>query len=1150
MRNLITGDFRALELAFVTEIRRLREADLLKPIIVLVTSNLLGLHLQRHLPEAGLDHINLRFFTIEQFAEEVSRPDRILRGKTQVPEFATPEIIRLVCRGLKHEHESAGSRKSKTGGFYFEGIADRRGLHEAALSTIDDLKNAGLSIADIKKALVGAKSFSPSGKRKVGDFLRIWKGYEAALAGHDWVDGRDIQKLAAGLIPDNGLVIDAIAVLGYGFYDFNEVEKHIIKACCEIKDTTLFVPYEAGPAFEYARTTLEWLYAQGFATQGPPEGTALKTSRDNGRSAHLTAIKPPVLDHLTSSIFSTDSSSANLDETISIISAPGEVREVREIARRLIQDALDRNVDFWECAILPRAPEVYNSIIRESARAIGFKPYMPDGIPLSATRAGRSLVLLLEILRYDYGRRSVMEFANFADLKPPFAPGVDSANRPPAWDVISMEAGVVSGLVEWKERLTTLLHENRQYDGSEAGWRRTVPGGPDAIAALISFIEALSRALKPVGKASTWVEKATAAEGALRALTENDIEMTTDAGTTYIDGRSRDTSRQEPAEGTAPAAATGVNWTEEVIAAIRLLGDLDALAELGDGGGAPDLADFCDTVDDVLESTSVAAGRFQHSGPGVIPLMRARGIPFKTVVLPGMVEKQFPPQVRQDAILLDHERAALNFALTGDELGPIPLKARRRLEEERLLFRLAVGAATERIILTFPRLEMVTAKERLPSSFLLAAVEAVTGKRTDFAALDAFPGLTRISLSRIAPEEPAESLERVESDLSHALGDIRAGEPGHIMRMRDESPTLARALRLEAERWGRRVFTCYDGFLCNDKARKEIKDCYSIIGKEVSPTRLETYATCPFQYLLRNIMDITDLVEPEHAHELSPLDRGAIVHDILFKFFTELAGGGKGDGVVITEKDRDLLHRIAREEFKDFARRGITGFPALWTLEQERILEWLDGLLDEEVEGVEFLPAYFEVRYGMRARSPLESHISTDEPVPLSFGKRKVLLRGKIDRVDISPDKKRARVIDYKTGKGRAKPDDLGGGTSLQLPLYLHAVGHLLKKTHKNIRADYAEYYHLKEKRSKRHIRFDAGTLDTKRAELENILNTISDFIEAGYFFAVPNGQCEWCDFLSVCGSARETIFDMKSADPSIGAFLEMTGDDEEEEEE
>lgn len=1171
VHTVITGGFRALEPAFLAEVSRLREADPLRPIVVLVTSHLLGLHLQRYLPERGLNHINLRFFTIEDLAEEVVWPELIATGKTRTPAFAPAEVVRLVCSDIKAGHKD----------FYFEAIADRRGFHKAILSTISDLKNAGLCPDDLKQVLAdkpgGARAGKKSGakaaksataaagdlhKGKIADVLRIWQGYEGALADRDWIDDNDVLSLAAGAIPGARPVKEALAVLVYGFYDFTELEKRIINACSESRDTMLFVPYRPEPAFEYARPTIEWLEKEGFQVESADE--TVPESR------------PPALTHLTQHLFSDGAAAGEENQAISIISAPGELREVREIARRITQEGLRKESGLWDCGILPRAPDAYTAIIRETTRGLGLKSYMPNGMPLSGTHAGRSLILLLDILRNDYGRRSVMEFATFARLGAPFDEDTP-ANQPACWDVISMEAGIVGGEEEWIERLSTLLTDvGREYDDSEAGWRRTVPGGVPSVEALIRFVNALRKVLTPVAEADNWQGKVEAAESALRALVEDDMEK----GFAAQDTGSSADDEGEPAR--------QIRWTEEVLNAVRALADLDELIDPEVPESHPGVEEFYDAVEEALDSTAKNLGRFQRNGPAVIPLMRARGIPFRIVVLPGMVEKEFPPLVRPDAILLDHEREALNRALTGSEAGPIPLKSRRRLEEEKLLFRLAVGAATERLILTYPRLEMVTARERLPSSFLLATVEALTGERADFAALERFRGHERIPLSRIASEEPGDALDEVEFYLSRALGDLKVGKPRSILHMRDASPTLARALKLEAERWGKRVFTCYDGFLCNKEARKELKECYSIIDKEVSPTRLETYATCPYQYLLGNIMNLESFIEPERAHELSALDRGAIVHDILYKFLTELAGEGGGEekdgsagkdgavrgehdtaargkgkvgskgpdrsagqGVIIKEKDRRLLHGIARREFQDFAAHGLTGFPALWTLEQERMLEWLDAFFDEELESGEWRPTYFEVRYGMKPRGPLESHISTDEPVPLPFGRRKVLLRGKIDRVDISDDGKRARVVDYKTGKARHKANDLAGGTSLQLPLYLHAVARLLQAYHKGIVPYHAEYYHLKEKtKAKRHIRFDGGALSTKRAELENILSTISDYVEAGYFFAVPGNQCEFCDFLSICGATRDTVFDLKSDDPAIKKYLEMTGELEEEAEE
>ena len=61
-RILVSGDYPALESVFVKEVRSARELDPFNPLLILVSSKLLGLHLRRLLAEQGLPHFNLRFF--------------------------------------------------------------------------------------------------------------------------------------------------------------------------------------------------------------------------------------------------------------------------------------------------------------------------------------------------------------------------------------------------------------------------------------------------------------------------------------------------------------------------------------------------------------------------------------------------------------------------------------------------------------------------------------------------------------------------------------------------------------------------------------------------------------------------------------------------------------------------------------------------------------------------------------------------------------------------------------------------------------------------------------------------------------------------------------------------------------------------------
>ena len=53
-------------------------------------------------------------------------------------------------------------------------------------------------------------------------------------------------------------------------------------------------------------------------------------------------------------------------------------------------------------------------------------------------------------------------------------------------------------------------------------------------------------------------------------------------------------------------------------------------------------------------------------------------------------------------------------------------------------------------------------------------------------------------------------------------------------------------------------------------------------------------------------------------------------------------------------------------------------------------------------------------------------------------------LGGSIDRLDLSGDRSRARVTDYKSGKLRGRPPQIKGGAELQRCLYAFAVKRLI----------------------------------------------------------------------------------------------------------
>src|SRR5688500_14727544 len=119
------------------------------------------------------------------------------------------------------------------------------------------------------------------------------------------------------------------------------------------------------------------------------------------------------------------------------------------------------------------------------------------------------------------------------------------------------------------------------------------------------------------------------------------------------------------------------------------------------------------------------------------------GVPFRVVAVPGLVEGGYPGVIRPDPFLLDGEREALGQPLPAASRPsrqlslfdpPETSSARRpatsqdRLLEARRAFHRALSQATEQLILSYPRADPRTGRERMPSLFFVAAAATLEGR--------------------------------------------------------------------------------------------------------------------------------------------------------------------------------------------------------------------------------------------------------------------------------------------------------------------------------------------------------------------------------------------------------------------------------------
>src|SRR5690606_32917762 len=114
----------------------------------------------------------------------------------------------------------------------------------------------------------------------------------------------------------------------------------------------------------------------------------------------------------------------------------------------------------------------------------------------------------------------------------------------------------------------------------------------------------------------------------------------------------------------------------------------------------------------------------------------------------------------------------------------------------------------------------------------------------------------------------------------------------------------------------------------------------------VSPTRLETWALCPFRYFLGDVLRVAEIEEPGEILVLSPVDRGQILHDALDQFFTEAGDRDRYDSW--TPADRARMQEIGIATCERYEAMGRAGKPSLWAIERARILSELSEFLDAE----------------------------------------------------------------------------------------------------------------------------------------------------------------------------------------------------------
>ena len=1063
-------------------------------------SNLLGLYLRRRLARRLGAVAGVRTLTFIDLA-----------GRMAVAATSAPDPGPLSSLGA--DLLMARTLAESARGGYFEPVRALRGVRRALLAAVRDLKDAGWSPDDLGRAIRGAK-LDREAWRKLQAVHTIYSAYQQALRGSCLYDRSDLLARAVRAASESQEGGQPGVLFVYGFYDLIGLQERLLGGVCAGRETIVFSPIGVGPAFEYAKRFREWLEKEGFEC-----GPAVPPAPADRADPDAQVPEPQALaerlfleDALPIEERSGDRPGDDADPAVRFVSAPGRQREAIEIARLVLRWA-GKGIPFRDMAILCRAGTGYiDEIARALARA-HVPSHLQGGNPLAVTRAAQTAAALMTVAEQEWSPSAVLDFFNIADLEDGVAGGAPVVAS--EWDLIVRETGLAGGPTRWAgdlaaaiEAATARLRREEEAAAARGGAEDDEDdGGPAKLDALRRKIVAL---------------------GGLREASE--------ALGCALDGWPATGRWDACVEGFAKGLRNLVRDTPERADVLEVLARLNELDLIGP---CPSREVFADLARRALDDASIPAGRFEKDGVFVGDVAAARGLRFRVVVLAEVAEGIFPARILQDPVLLDEERRALMDAMP--ELPRLPLKE-TRLEEERLVFRLAAGAAGEKLVVSWSRLGSDGRREIFPSVFARRAAGALAAA---LAPRDWREDPARVVTVPLAPAggiDPALAVDFGEL-LAAAAANLAGCEPAVAGDVLGELlPRISRSLACESSRWSEGFFSAFDGWMAEDGASL----AFERLGRgAVSPTRLEDYAACPRRTFFRRVLGIVPLDEIEVGPGIDAADRGILVHRILALFVQELtdgSGSGAVPGIEDTAGLRAALARIARAELDKAGRTEGAAYPLIWEVERERILEDLNIWLDFEIERWRAdgsRPAAVEWGFG---GDPLRGPLSPAPPLVLGLpGGGELTITGRIDRIDRLVGGESIRVLDYKTGQPiKGLKDRIVQGRTLQLPLYSLAAARPGDGIGARTAVGFAEYLHLGPTIVR--VMLTGADLDRLREPMMSAIETLLRAARSGDFTADPrDGRlCDSCDYRAACGEDRDALFGRKRHDPHATPRLSL----------
>lgn len=745
-----------------------------------------------------------------------------------------------------------------------------------------------------------------------------------------------------------------------------------------------------------------------------------------------------------------------LTPNLEVVPCSDSVQEVEYVGRRIKRLLVENQADPQAIAVVYRDLQNIGPALKAAYGEFGIPFQLDQHLPLNQSACCSLLATLLEG-GPEWPAETVLDL-----VVSPWLPAANPVGLQ-ASPLLMRLSGVIEGFQDWHNGVARLSLHLDEKDSRLAEHLRRIEepkGAIDALDARIAQLEQLIDFLPSTGTAGEFAEA---------------LDQLVDAS---------GMPAEQPGAGDA-----AFDMEKEAVAQLRVLLGRIHRWYAGDGTRYRP-AEFSSLLRGLMAAETITL-RGTRGGVQVLDVQRVRQLRYDHVFFCGVNEGDIPRPPAANAIY--NQRDVEDLA----EAGVAIESARDRSNRELVWFHHALCAAEKYLCITYRSVD--AAGRGMRKSPLLIDMLRLFG---EVALTGAMPPVDCFIPS---PDDVASWRDLRNAAMLRSSSLVELFADG----MNPERQGAA----IEAQRYDFQPFGPYDGRIEHPDARQWLADR---LGKNhvYSVGQIETFLTCPFQFLTARVFGIEPVDMPEEAFDA--LERGRIVHEVLQRFHAQFRARALTD--IPPDEAEEALQTGLRGVFENRMRVASGPMRGILVAEKARMARTLTRYLRHEREAQEtekqapWKPIEFEVSFG-DVRGERTSSLSKPEPLPLALEGHTVQFSGRIDRIDELDGA--YRIVDYKTGKAPSFKEQ-ETGRSVQLPLYAMALEqHLIA----GAACREARFIEVGNK-PKRDVltRDKAGKWEQCLAKAKESVEKVLNRIRSGEFVPLPEKQaCRFCGRTRPC---------------------------------